>query len=106
MVHKLCDFRHKHIFANRNSSDKRGLPMRPLRFWPIPNSRRNRRQEVLTFFITLFSSVFLAHASVPDIPFLQDRSEQFRAGGELAGATLRKVHVNKDGIVYVLTDRG
>jgi hypothetical protein len=37
---------------------------------------------------------------------LQDRSEQFRAEGELAGATLKKVHVNKDGIVYVLTDRG
>lgn len=41
-----------------------------------------------------------------DTPFLQDRSEKFPAEGDLAGAALRKVHVNKDGIVYVLTDRG
>lgn len=47
-----------------------------------------------------------AHAAAPDIPFYQDRSEQFPAEGELAGATMKKVHVNKDGIVYVLTDRG
>jgi hypothetical protein len=45
-------------------------------------------------------------AAAPDIPFFQDRSEQFPAEGELAGATMKKVHVNKDGIVYVLTDRG
>src|SRR4051812_21416380 len=50
--------------------------------------------------------VISTHATAPDIPFYQDRSEQYPAEGELAGATMRKVHVNKDGIVYVLTDRG
>lgn len=50
--------------------------------------------------------VWVGRAAVPDKPFLQDRSEKFPAEGELAGATLKRVHVNKDGIVYVLTDRG
>src|SRR4051812_50212873 len=50
--------------------------------------------------------VISTHATAPDIPFYQDRSEQFPAEGELAGATMKKVHVNKDGIIYVLTDRG
>jgi hypothetical protein len=54
----------------------------------------------------VFLVVCVIEAAEPDRPFLQDRSEQFRAEGELAGATLKKVHVNKDGIVYVLTDRG
>lgn len=54
----------------------------------------------------LFVAVSLLRAAAPDTPFLQDRSEQFPAEGELAGAAMRKVHVNKDGIVYVLTDRG
>jgi hypothetical protein len=54
----------------------------------------------------LFLLVCVIEAVEPDTPFLQDWSEQFRAEGELAGATLKKVHVNKDGIVYVLTDRG
>jgi hypothetical protein len=56
--------------------------------------------------IILTWAIFASHAAAPDIPFYQDRSEQFPAEGELAGATMRKVHVNKDGIVYVLTDRG
>lgn len=54
----------------------------------------------------LLVSISTLRAAAPDTPFLQDRSEQFPAEGELAGARMRKVHVNKDGIVYVLTDRG
>src|ERR1043165_4448600 len=56
--------------------------------------------------IILAWAIITSHAAAPDIPFYQDRSEQFPAEGELAGATMKKVHVNKDGIVYVLTDRG
>lgn len=51
-------------------------------------------------------AAIITRAAAPDIPFYQDRSEKFPAEGELAGATMRKVHINKDGIVYVLTDRG
>src|SRR3569832_590933 len=54
----------------------------------------------------LFWGLMVCRGAAPDVPFYQDRSEQFPAEGELAGATMRKVHVNKDGIVYVLTDRG
>src|SRR3954466_3223276 len=56
--------------------------------------------------VILALAVVSSYAAVPDIPFYQDRSEQFPAEGELAGATMKKVHVNKDGIIYVLTDRG
>src|SRR4051812_4601923 len=56
--------------------------------------------------VILALAVVSSYAAVPDIPFYQDRSEQFPAEGELVGATMKKVHVNKDGIVYVLTDRG
>jgi hypothetical protein len=60
------------------------------------------RLAVLVFAWAIVS----VRAAAPDVPFYQDRSEQFPAEGELAGATMKKVHVNKDGIVYVLTDRG
>jgi hypothetical protein len=56
--------------------------------------------------LLLFLAAVSLRASAPDKLFLQDRSEQYRAEGELAGAVLKRVHVNKDGIVYVLTDRG
>src|SRR5258707_471831 len=56
--------------------------------------------------LVLTWAIIVSRGATPDIPFFQDRSEQFRAEGELAGATMKKVHVNKDGIVYVLTDRG
>src|SRR5215212_814119 len=56
--------------------------------------------------VVLAWAIVISHAAAPDVPFYQDRSEQFPAEGELAGATMKKVHVNKDGIVYVLTDRG
>src|SRR5215212_4516600 len=56
--------------------------------------------------VVLAWTIVSSPAAAPDIPFYQDRSEQFPAEGELAGATMKKVHVNKDGIAYVLTDRG
>src|SRR5687768_9700515 len=54
----------------------------------------------------LAAAIITSRAAAPDIPFYQDRSEKYLAEGELAGATMKKVHFNKDGIVYVLTDRG
>jgi hypothetical protein len=52
------------------------------------------------------AAAIISRAAAPDIPFYQDRSKKYPAEGELAGATMKKVHINKDGIVYVLTDRG
>lgn len=43
---------------------------------------------------------------VADTPFLQDIAVRFQVSPELNGADYRKVLVNRDGIVYVLTDRG
>ena len=63
-----------------------------------------------TFF--LFCSVALlfpnltAARPLADTPFLQDIAVRFTMNPELDGATFRKVMVNRDGIVYVLTDRG
>jgi hypothetical protein len=56
--------------------------------------------------LVFLAAAIISRAAAPDIPFYQDRSEKFPAEGELAGATMKKVHINKDGIVYVLTDRG
>jgi hypothetical protein len=56
--------------------------------------------------LVLALGIGIARGAAPDVPFYQDRSEKFPAEGELAGAAMKKVHVNKDGIVYVLTDRG
>ncbi len=59
----------------------------------------------LTF--ALFASRFLAIAGpVPDVPFAQDVSVRITLNAELEGAALRKLIFNRDGIVYVLTDRG
>ena len=43
---------------------------------------------------------------VADTPFAQDIAVRFEMNPELNGAAFRKVFVNRDGIVYVLTDRG
>lgn len=43
---------------------------------------------------------------VADTPFLQDIAVRFTMNPELNGGAFRKVLVNRDGIVYVLTDRG
>lgn len=49
---------------------------------------------------------FVVARPVKDTPFLQDVSVKLTANAELDGAEFRKVAVNRDGIVYVLTDRG
>lgn len=45
-------------------------------------------------------------AALRDEPFLQDVAVQIARSPELTGATFSKVRVDKDGVVYVLTDQG
>jgi hypothetical protein len=47
-----------------------------------------------------------ARAGVRDTPFLQDSSEKFALAPELANAALRKLVLDREGNVLVLTDRG
>ena len=56
--------------------------------------------------VVLLLPNFAAARPVADIPFLQDVAVRFTMNQELDGATFRKVGVNRDGIIYVLTDRG
>ena len=66
---------------------------------------------LLRTFLILCSVAFLlpnlAEARpVADTPFLQDIAVRFTMNQELDGEAFRKVCVNRDGITYVLTDRG
>jgi hypothetical protein len=47
-----------------------------------------------------------ADTPVPDRPFQQDLSVKIRTAPALAGAVFRKVLVDRDGVVHVLSDRG
>lgn len=65
------------------------------------------RQFLPLLGLLLFSNAaFGAARPVPDTPFLQDIAVRFQTQPELSGADYRKVFVNRDGIVYALTDRG
>ncbi len=52
------------------------------------------------------SSLFQPCASVRDVPFRQAVAVQFTPEPELKGATYRKMCVDRDGVAYLLTDRG
>ena len=45
-------------------------------------------------------------AAVKDIPYLQDSSVKFQSAPELADAKYRKLIIDRDGVVFVLTDKG
>ncbi len=45
-------------------------------------------------------------AGEKDSPFWQDRATEFVISPELSGAILKRLAVNRDGIIYVLTDKG
>ena len=47
-----------------------------------------------------------AAGGIADKPFSQDVAVKFRLHPDLAGAEMRKLCIDKDGVVYVLTDRG
>ena len=48
----------------------------------------------------------LALAGVKDTPFLQDYSVQYEIADNTRGAALQKLVVDRNGVAYVLTDRG
>lgn len=45
-------------------------------------------------------------AAVKDIAYLQDSSIKFQTAPELADATYRRLIIDRDGVVFVLTDKG
>ena len=61
--------------------------------------------KYLFTFAWLFFAV-TAGAAVKDIPFLQDISIKFETTPALTNATFRRLEVDRDGVPYVLTDRG
>lgn len=66
-----------------------------------------RLQAILLASLVLWSSAFLAAAAgTRDAPFPQDVAVRLTLGAELEGAAFRKLLIQRDGIVYVLTDRG
>jgi hypothetical protein len=59
-----------------------------------------------SLFAAAIAVVSTAWAGVKDTPFLQDRAVHFTLAPELEGAVFRKLELERDGIVFVLTDRG
>ena len=47
-----------------------------------------------------------AGAAIKDLPFLQDVSVKFRTAPALTNAGLLRLETDRDGVIYVLTDRG
>ena len=60
------------------------------------------------FLVALGGWLALANASaaIKDIPFLQDVSIKFQTAATLSNATLRRLEFDRNGVAYVLTDRG
>ena len=54
----------------------------------------------------VFTHAAIAARGVKETPFLQDVSVKLTISSELSGAEFRKVGINRDGIIYVLTERG
>ena len=68
-------------------------------------STRRFANEFLTCLILFLSAVF-TQAGAKDTPFWQDRSHKFTTHPQLVGAKFLKLERSRDGVVYVLTDRG
>ena len=47
-----------------------------------------------------------ANAAIKDVPFLQDVSIKFQNAASLSNAALRRLEFDRNGVAYVLTDRG
>lgn len=60
----------------------------------------------LLFLVVLLTSTASIIAAAKDEPFLQPVSHKYRVDAELKGTEMRKVVVDQDGIVYVLTSKG
>ncbi len=57
------------------------------------------------YLVIVLNTVFV-RAGVKDSPFWQDRSVKFAVHPKLMGANFLKLERTKDGVIYVLTDRG
>ena len=64
------------------------------------------RSAVVGFLLITTAFAVLRGETIPDEPFWQDVSVRIRLQPELRQAQLRKVCVDREGVVYVLTDRG
>ena len=64
------------------------------------------RSLLLAAWVLASFDLLAAGRAVKDTPFLQDVSVQFATSPDLQGAEFRKLAINRDGIVHVLTDRG
>lgn len=56
--------------------------------------------------LALIAPLLLSGAPVRDVPFQQDVAVRYEHRPELGGATFQKLRLNRDGIAYLLTDRG
>ncbi|MEO6033681.1 MAG: hypothetical protein ABIQ35_00340, partial [Verrucomicrobiota bacterium] len=61
-------------------------------------------KPILLFVAILF--IASAGATVKDIPFLQDVSVKFHSSPALTNSALRRLEIDHDGVIYVLTDHG
>ena len=66
------------------------------------------RSNTLKPFITacLWLATLAVSAAVKDTAFLQDSSVKIHSSAELSGAHYRRLVVDRDGVVFVLTDKG
>jgi len=55
--------------------------------------------------LALFSA-HRGHAAVSDLPFRQELTAKLSLNPELQGAALRRLAIDRDGVAYVLTERG
>src|SRR5262245_27345930 len=60
----------------------------------------------LAFLLLGPATVGLRGAAIPDLPFWQDTAVRIHHAPELTNAIFRKVLVDKENVVYVLTDKG
>ncbi|MBI1842640.1 MAG: hypothetical protein HYR88_17515 [Verrucomicrobia bacterium] len=59
-----------------------------------------------TLFLALSLWALPGLGAVKDTAYLQDSSVRFQLAPELSGAQLRKMVIDRDGVVFVLTDKG
>jgi hypothetical protein len=57
-------------------------------------------------FLLLWLITTTARAAIKDVPFLQDVSVKFTSVDTLSKATFRRLEFDRNGVAYVLTDRG
>jgi len=67
---------------------------------------RSRTKPAVGLFLVLLCCTGNLIAVEKDTPFIQDSAVKYSVATELRGAAFQRLQVERDGIVYVLTDRG